>query len=124
MDNHNMGGNHIERPVIKVISCFAEDDMLKEILCGIEEEGIPYEVIYECNSYNIEKIATKAMEASILGIGIALKKDEVCVQCRDLYKHKPLFYIESEIVNKENLRIIGTNSARYVKSMGFIYEEF
>ena len=106
------------RPTIKV---FYDCDHLSvsdftNILLGIEEEGIPYDV-QEVHESNCLELAYKASLESRLGVGIGISKEGIVLQYEKLDKAAPLFKIK--LYQKDLFRSLGANAARLVKKMPF-----
>ena len=64
------------RPCIVVVTDKPNKNILKQLLAGIEEEGIPYEVDV-VNSDELLKITHKAAVYSRMGVGIGIKENRV-----------------------------------------------
>ena len=78
---------------------------LEEVIAGIEEEGVMYEVFFDKSS--LLDMASIAARKSKLHVGIAILDEAVAV-IRDLN--------EDVVIDKGfDYRRIGHNSARYVK---------
>lgn len=78
---------------------------LEEVLAGIEEEGVMYEVHFE--SSELMDMASRAVRQSKLHVGIVVLDEAVAV-VRELD--------EDVVIDKGfDYRRIGHNSARYVK---------
>lgn len=98
-----------------------QEEVLSEILAGIEEEGVLYEVVYK-NDYYKEKqeeiyslatrLAKAAAESSQLEVGIGVYNKVALLTVHKL-GGIPLLQTESEY------RQMGHNAARYVKGMSF-----
>ncbi len=106
------------KPSIKV---FYDCDNLSEskflnVLLGIEEEGIPFEV-EAVHESNVLELAHNASVNSRLGVGIGISKEGIVLQYEKLDKAAPLFKIK--LHQLELYRKIGSNAARLVKKMPF-----
>ncbi|MBQ9156595.1 MAG: glycerol dehydratase reactivase beta/small subunit family protein [Eubacterium sp.] len=106
------------RPSIKV---FYDCDHLSvsdftNILLGIEEEGIPFDV-HEEHSSDVLDLAYRASLESRLGVGVGISKEGVVLQYEKLDKAAPLFRIK--LYQLDLFRSIGANAARLVKKMPF-----
>ena len=86
------------------------------VLLGIEEEGIPYELEAVHNS-DVLELAHEASVNSRLGVGIGVSKEGVVLQYEKLDKASPLFRIK--LYQLDLYRKIGSNAARLVKKMPF-----
>ncbi|MCR8744836.1 glycerol dehydratase reactivase beta/small subunit family protein [Romboutsia lituseburensis] len=87
----------------------------KEVLWGIEEEGIPYKVQVK-NDDTLNILSHEASLKSKLGVGIGINEKSIALTTSKLDKNSPLITIE---MNKEysRLRNIGANAARLVKGI-------
>lgn len=94
------------------------DKKIKTILCGIEEEEIPFVLISD-NEENVKVLGDKAAKSSKLGVGIGINSKEVTLYHEKLSVEKPLFICS---LNSSDyiLRAIGTNGARLIKGNPFI----
>ena len=87
----------VNRPEIILYTCRPDEDYLKEICAGIEEEGVLYQV---CSRQgDLDTLAFEAAAASMMGCG----KNVFELNC-------PRFW---------QCRNLGANSARAVKKMPF-----
>ena len=66
------------------------DKRIKTILCGIEEEEIPFILIPD-DEDNAKILGDKAAKASKLGVGIGINSNEVTLYQEKLSVEKPLF---------------------------------
>lgn len=89
-----------------------------EILWGIEEEGIPYEVkALDCNIS--EELSHLASVKSKLAVGIGIDSEgKVTVTFNKLPENKPLFTADLDD-NLDKLRNLGANAGRLVKGIDF-----
>ena len=91
------------------------EDNLAELLYGIEEEGIPYEVRSNPSTDALYLAHSAALE-SRLGIGGGASGSVVAVTLEKLPENRP--YITEQLNHRRDLdRIIGSNAARLVKRM-------
>jgi hypothetical protein len=103
-----------KRPVIKVFVTKASERFLKEVLAGIEEEGVLYEV--ESSEYgSARELATKAATASLLETGIGIDEEFASITICKLPKNNPLQ--SYSCLNNDELRLAGSNAARIIKGM-------
>lgn len=93
-------------------------ESFEEVLWGIEEEGIPYEV----ESFDFDsslELGYLGAEKSKLGVGIGIDKmGKITLAFNKLAKKKPLFTAN---VSDETyvLRALGGNAGRLVKGIEF-----
>lgn len=103
--------------VVHVNEKFGGSNILNQICYGIEEEGIPYEVI-KVNDNNHIAMAYEACQNSRLGVGIGITEGYAALHYEKLQADCPLFNISTHEDIKK-IRSIGTNGARLVKRMPF-----
>jgi hypothetical protein len=103
------------RPSIFIYTHDADEDFLREIRAGIEEEGI-YSETYEREDADPDTLAFEAARDSMLGSGIGVAGVDIALQMRGLKKgsnaafyHMPTF---------QQCRDTGANSARIIKKLG------
>lgn len=109
----------IDKPSIFVYMC---DDApafaLDSIISGIEEEGIPYELV-RIPSESIKTASFRAADISRLSVGLALGSNEAALHYSKLRKDAPLFCLNNDTFNAQLLRNLGSNAARLVKGVAF-----
>ena len=91
---------------------------LDEVLWGIEEEGIPFDLkAKECNTS--EELSHLASMQSKLLVGIGIdSKGKITLTLNKLEKDKPLFTMNLDDDNSK-LRDLGSNAGRLVKGIAF-----
>ncbi|MGO5160100.1 MULTISPECIES: glycerol dehydratase reactivase beta/small subunit family protein [unclassified Bilifractor] len=101
-----------QRPSIFIYTHRADNDFLREIQAGIEEENVASEV-FEMDESDADILASDACNASMMGSGIGISGENVSFQMRGRRPgecvcsvHMPTFAA---------CRIIGSNSARVMK---------
>ena len=109
----------MKRPAIYVRAREAETPIFKQILYGMEEEGIPFELQDIQSSNVIYESHQAAMESSLL-VGVAFLNDQVVIHYRNLPQEYPIFN-ETRLASKDKqfLRALGANAARLVKGIPF-----
>lgn len=105
----------INRPEIIIYTQKADEDFLREVCAGIEEEGVPFQT-WEKQG-DLDTLAFLAAGESILGVGIAMVGDEIALQMAHLPKGKNVF--ELKYPRFWQCRNLGANSARAVKKLPF-----
>lgn len=114
-------GNNLVRPYIAVSAAgnAAFLDTVKEILAGIEEEGIPSKLEYVASPDTVS-LAYISARQSPLEVGIAVgQRGDVAVHYRRLPEEKPLFYLSPKEGNRDAWRRMGSHGARLVKGICF-----
>ena len=92
-------------------------EYIKEILLGIEEEGIPYQVEDKQFGSAVE-IAHEASLESTLGVGIGIDNNYIVLHYNKLKEESPIFKIKFISEDKQK-RSLGANAARLVTRMPF-----
>jgi len=98
---------------------FSNERILREVQRGVEEESVPYEIIYE-NLGDGVSLAYMGAERSVLEVGIGIDENScLAVHYRKLPPECPLFRLD--YVKKFSLiRSVCANAARLVKNTPFI----
>ena len=111
------------RPCIVVVTDKPDKIILKQLLAGIEEEGIPYEFDV-VNGDELLKITHKAALYSRMGVGIGIKQNRVLLHFSKLKVDKPILDANLNDDIKNTARNIGNNAARLYKIMPFKNMDF
>lgn len=109
-----------ESPSIYVIIKNPVEPLLREVLAGIEEEGIPYKI--DKSSYEGVSEEDDVYNSSVksrLGIGIGLFKNRIILHYDKLRVNEPIFDINLKSNDKNKARAIGCNAARLYKQVPF-----
>ncbi|MBC8060102.1 MAG: glycerol dehydratase reactivase beta/small subunit family protein [Clostridiaceae bacterium] len=107
-----------KRPVIKVFVTKTSEAFLKEVLAGIEEEGVLYEV-ESCEYGSAKDLATIAAAESLLETGIGIDKEFACITICKLPKNSALQ--SYSCLDNAQLRLAGSNAARIIKGLPLKY---
>ena len=109
----------MERPTIKVFvkADHGRKETLRQLVFGIEEEGIPCEVSVE-DYPNAVSLAYQASLVSKLSVGLGLDRDTLVLQFSKLKESEPLFQISARSPEWD-VRAMGANAARLVKKLPF-----
>lgn len=94
------------------------DKRIKSILCGIEEEEIPF-ILVPNDENNANFLGDTAAKTSKLGVGIGIDEKKVVLYQEKLSIEKPLFECNLNS-SDDTLRAIGANGARLIKGNPFI----
>ncbi|TDT50361.1 glycerol dehydratase reactivase beta/small subunit family protein [Fonticella tunisiensis] len=108
--------NDIEKPSILVCTEQANELILKEVLAGMEEEGIPYSVVNVKNMSLIKETYNSA-QLSRMGIAVGILRNRVIIHYNKLREINPLFDVELKFYERERARSLGNNAARLYKAM-------
>ena len=103
------------KPCVLVYCREADEDLLLEVLAGIEEEGVPYEVA--AREESLDELAYLAAKESVLGSGIGMEGQRVAMQMAALPLGRNVFELARPTFAQ--CRLIGSNSARAVKRCPF-----
>jgi len=107
------------KPTIHIHQSTANPIALSEICAGLEEEGVPYEVI-DTITHDTKTLAHNAANNSRLHVGIGITANAAALQIRNNPPDKPIF--EIELGTHETYpccRNLGINAARAVKGDAF-----
>jgi len=101
----------------KTIVGIPHQQVLREIIAGIEEEGLKARLVRIYRTADVGQIAHEAAKLSGSGIGIGtLSRGTTVIHQKDL---KPLqnleLFSQSPLVDLEMFRAIGSNAAKYAK---------
>ncbi|NLT16646.1 MAG: glycerol dehydratase [Clostridiales bacterium] len=88
-----------------------------DMLYGIEEEGVPFELV-PSDLTDIRDLSFEAAVGSSLSVGLGVNVDEVALHYDKLPRDMPLYIIDPE-VDRRDMRNMGINAARLVKRMPF-----
>jgi propanediol dehydratase medium subunit len=93
------------------------DKVLREIIAGIEEEGMKYRIIKVYRTSDVSFIAHDAAEYSGSGIGIGIQsKGTTVIHQKDLPPLSNLeLFSQAPLIDLETYRKIGKNAAKYAK---------
>lgn len=112
----------VQKPAILIYRRNPDQDYLREVCAGIEEEGVLYEVRQreEC----LDELAYLAAAESMLGVGIGIDGERIAMQMSRLPKGRNVFELDTP--RFWQCRNLGANSARAVKKMPFkqLYQKF
>ena len=108
----------VDIPSIKVSYTKNNLEFVKEVIYGIEEEGIPYEITEEEFSDVIKKAYEESFNSS-LSFGIALNDEKAAFHFSKLEEEKPLFLVNIKSMDKKDLRAYGSTAARLIKGIPF-----
>ncbi|MCG0276286.1 MAG: glycerol dehydratase reactivase beta/small subunit family protein [Thermosediminibacteraceae bacterium] len=93
---------------------------LNRICEGLEEEGVPFEIVIKSGD-EPEFMAQNASRESRIGIGIYLAKDGTCLlQHAKMPYNMPIMKIYGRLATADEYRRLGTNAARLAKNMPLI----
>ncbi|HBC96175.1 MAG TPA: propanediol dehydratase [Clostridium sp.] len=93
------------------------NEVLREILAGIEEEGVSFRFIRVLNTSDVAFIAHTAAEYSGSGIGIGIQsKGTTVIHQKDLEPLNNLeLFSQAPLIDRKTFRAIGKNAAKYAK---------
>jgi len=109
-----------EKPSIYIYYSSEINDIstFNDVLFGIEEEGIPYEVKKQ-KGLDSSMLSYRAAQDSRLAVGIGIHKSgKITLTFNKLKEEEPLFV--TNLSSEENtLRNLGANAGRLVKGIAF-----
>lgn len=111
----------VNKPAIIIYVRDADEDLLREVCAGIEEEGVLYQVL--SREGDLDALAYEAAKESMLGSGIGITGTRLAMQMQRLPEGKNVFELCAP--SFWQCRNLGANSARAIKKMPFkpIYSE-
>lgn len=109
----------VNRPAIIIYTNEPDQDFLKEVCAGIEEEGVLYQV--SSREGDLDTLAFEAAKESMLGSGIGISGGRLAMQMQRLPKGKNVFELNQPSFRQ--CRNLGANSARAIKKMPFKMED-
>ncbi|MBF0530622.1 MAG: propanediol/glycerol family dehydratase medium subunit [Deltaproteobacteria bacterium] len=101
----------------KTIINIPHRDVLREVMAGIEEEGLKPRIIKVHRTADVGVIAHEAAKLSGSGIGIGIiSRGTTVIHQKDLMPLQNLeLFSQSPLVELETFRAIGRNAAKYAK---------
>ena len=105
----------VSRPSIIIYTDHPDEGLLHEVLAGIEEEGVLYQV--SDRTGDLDTLAFEAAAESMLGSGIGICGSRLAMQMQRLPKGHNVF--ELDMPSFSQCRNLGANSARAIKKMPF-----
>ena len=105
------------KEVTQTLSGLNHKDVIREIVAGIEEEGLKARVIKVYDTADVCFIGKEAAGLSGSGIGIGLQsKGTAVIHQKDLYPLSNLeLFPQAPLIDLRTYRNIGKNAARYAK---------
>lgn len=97
-----------QRPALVICSNRPDEAVLKEIMAGIEEEGVLFQVVEMKEETDPQALALAGSKLSILGAGIGISTKEVKLAVREQLAPVILPVGSSP-------RDLGHNGAKYIK---------
>ena len=93
------------------------DKVLREIIAGIEEEGMKWRIIKVYRTSDVSFVAHDAAEYSGSGIGIGIQsKGTTVIHQKDLPPlSNPELFSQAPLIDLDTYRQIGKNAAKYAK---------
>lgn len=101
----------------ETITHIPHEDVLKEIMAGIEEEGLRPRVIRVLRTSDVSILANDGAKLSGSGIGIGIQsKGTTVIHQKDLFPLTNLeLFPQAPLLEREHYRMIGKNAAKYAK---------
>lgn len=95
------------------------DKVLREIIAGIEEEGVKWRIIRVYRTSDVSFVAHDAAEYSGSGIGIGIQsKGTTVIHQKDLPPLSNLeLFSQAPLIELDTFRQIGKNAAQYAKGL-------
>ena len=100
---------------------YISEDILKPVLYGIEEEGLP--VVIESHSGTHMTLADLASRNSALSVGIGVDDEAIVLTYKNIPMHQFIYRLTGYAQYPDSLRTLGVNAARLVKGNPFVSDE-
>ena len=97
------------------------EDILKPVLYGIEEEGLP--VVIESHRGTHMTLADLASRNSALSVGIGVDDEAIVLTYKNIPMHQFIYRLTGYAQYPDSLRTLGVNAARLVKGNPFVSDE-
>ena len=105
----------VNKPAIIIYTNEPDEDLLREVCAGIEEEGVLYQV--SSHEGDLDTLAFEAAKESMLGSGVGITGARLAMQMERLPKGRNVF--ELNMPRFWQCRNLVANSARAIKKMPF-----
>jgi len=101
----------------KTITDVPHDEVLTELIAGIEEEGLKARIVRVTRTSDVSFMALDAAKLSGSGIGIGIQsKGTTVIHQKDLLPLNNLeLFPQAPLLTPETFRLIGKNAAKYAK---------
>lgn len=101
----------------QTITKIPHSDVLKEMMAGIEEEGLKPRVIRVLRTSDVSFLANDGAKLSGSGIGIGIQsKGTTVIHQKDLFPLSNLeLFPQAPLLERKHFRMIGKNAAKYAK---------
>ena len=106
----------VNKPAIIIYVQKPDEDLLREVCAGIEEEGVLFQV--QTHEGDLDALAYDAANESMLGAGIGMTGVRLAMQMQRLPRGKNVFELNAPAFWQ--CRNLGANSAIAIKKMPFI----
>ena len=105
--------NRLHKSIVDI----PHSDILREVIAGIEEEGVTARVVRVLRTSDVAFIAHDAAKLSGSGIGIGIQsRGTTVIHQKDLFPLSNLeLFPQSPLLDLDTYRAIGRNAARYAK---------
>jgi len=92
----------------------------REVIYGLEEEGLPHTIISDgFHDDNTNGLAQQAANKSVFDVGICCSDNAIVLHQGNLPKENPVIQISKNQANLNKARLLGINAARLIKRMPF-----
>ncbi|WP_434777900.1 propanediol/glycerol family dehydratase medium subunit [Neisseria sp. Ec49-e6-T10] len=101
----------------KTILGIPHDQVIRQIVAGIEEEGVKARIVKVYKTSDVSFIAHEAAKLSGSGVGIGIQsKGTAVIHQKDLFPLSNLeLFPQAPLIDLETYRAIGKNAAKYAK---------
>ena len=108
----------VKKPTIVIYTCAADEQLLRQVCAGIEEEGVLYEIATKpCGG--AQGLSLLACSASMLGVGIGMNGGAMALHIKGMNvsrgSDEVTSWFEYDAPDAAAARRLGTNAARVIK---------
>ena len=112
----------ISKPTILLYATeHISEDVLKPVLYGIEEEGLPVVIESHCGTHMA--LADLASRNSALSVGIGVDEQAIVLTYKNIPAHQFIYRLSDYSQYPDSLRTLGVNAARLIKGNPFVSDE-
>ena len=112
----------ISKPTILLYATqYISEDILKPVLYGIEEEGLP--VVIESHNGTHMLLADLASRNSAFSVGIGIDDEAIVLTYKNIPAHQFIYRLSGYSQYPDSLRTLGVNAARLVKGNPFVFDK-
>ncbi len=106
-----------KKPEIILFTNTSNEQFVKEICAGIEEDGLLYR-LEKVDGRDANVLAAEACSEATIGVGISVVGEMAVLTAENLDINKPLQIVRDG--DRKQARVLGKNAARFIKKMPLV----